>query len=610
MLILNKTTIATGAGLFLVLGSLTNAENRSFDGLGNNLSKPEFGAKGTNFLRVAPAAYDDGISTPGVGARKNAREISNFLCDTNGTNTPNPYALTDYVWQWGQFLDHDVTLSFTANEPFFINIGAGDPMEGIIPLMRTVSDPDTGQDTPRQQFNSVTSYIDASNVYGSDGVRAAALRTFEGGRLKMTDDGLMPMNTTGLANANDLNLPEDELFLGGDVRSNEQLGLTCMHTIFLREHNRLADQIAEENPTWDDYQIYHRARKIVGAYMQCITYREFLPAMLGTMAPDPSAFAYDQTRDPGLTNEFATAIYRIGHTMVSDQLMMMQDDGEPAPIPSIGVFDAFFTPSTLIEDPQKVDWILMGLSKQTQQNVDTGVVGSLRNQLFGPLGSGGLDLAALNIQRGRDHGLASYNDTREAYGLARKMTFAEITSDIAMQSALAQAYTDPDEIDLWIGGLVEDHMQSVPVGELMAVSMRQQFIDLAEGDRFFYKFDPELADMIDEIEATKLSTIIMRNSGLTTMVADIFHTDPKPFEVELASAYPKMEITMSGADVLVKMQDDREEMTFQLERSMDGTEWETIATDLPTEDGQVIATDPGAMGRYGRAFYRLREASE
>ena len=134
--------------------------------------------------------------------------------------------------------------------------------------------------------------------------------------------------------------------------------------------------------------------------MQCITYREFLPAMLGAMAPDPSAFTYDEMRNPGLTNEFATAIYRIGHTMVSDQLMMMQDDGQPAPTPTIGVFDAFFTPSTLIEDPEKVDWILMGLSKQVQQDVDTGVVSSLRNQLFGPLGSGGLDLAALNIQRG------------------------------------------------------------------------------------------------------------------------------------------------------------------------------------------------------------------
>ena len=114
------------------------------------------------------------------------------------------------------------------------------------------------------------------------------------------------------------------------------------------------------------------------------------------------------------------------------------------------------------------------------------------------------------------------------------MTFAEITSNVSMQSALAQAYTNPDEIDLWIGGLVEDHMQGVPVGELMAVSMRAQFIDLAEGDRFFYKFDPELADMIDEIEATKLSEIIMRNSGLTTMVTDIFHTEPKPLVAALA----------------------------------------------------------------------------
>ncbi|MFT5411376.1 MAG: peroxidase [Verrucomicrobiales bacterium] len=575
------------------------AENRSINGSGNNLANPELGAAQTPFARIALSAYDDGIATPAVGVRNNARVISNLLCASD-SDEPNAYSLSDYVWQWGQFLDHDITLSPTSDESFDIGVGPGDPMQGTIPFRRTVFDPATGTTTPRQQTNHVSSFIDASMVYGSNSVRAAALRSFTGGRLKTSSGELMPMNTGGLPNANDLHLPEEDLFLGGDVRSNEQLGLTCMHTIFLREHNHLADTIAAQNPMWDDESIYQRARKIVGAHVQAITYNEFLPAMLGPLAPKPSTFSYQPTRDPSISNEFATAIFRIGHTMVSDQLMLMQDDGQPAPVPSLGLFDAFFTPSTLINDPQKVDWILMGLSKQMQQRIDSIIVGSLRNQLFGPPGAGGLDLAALNIQRGRDHGLASYNDTRATYGLAPMASFDAITADPAMRSALAQAYADPDEIELWVGALMEDHLPGLPVGELMAVAMIQQFTDLAAGDRFFYLFDPELADVIPAINATSLSDIVMRNSCITSMPANIFRIPPAHLP------HSQLSITVTGDDATITLNAAQTGATYHLQRSLDGQAWQTIASDLvPNAHRQVIATDPVAGDTRQRAFYRI-----
>ena len=581
------------------------AENRSYDGSGNNLLEPTLGAAGTIFPRVAPATYDDGASAPAVGTRANARTISNALCDSGPAGSkPNSYQLSDYVWQWGQFIDHDITRSDSSGEPFFIEVGPGDLMEGSIPLMRTAYDPSTGTDTPREQLNAISSFLDASMVYGSDGIRAAALRSFTGGRLATSPGDLMPMNTDGLPNANDLGLPDDELFLGGDVRANEQLGLTCMHTVFVREHNRLAAVIATDHPMWDDEQIYQRARKIVGAEVQAITYREFLPALLGPFAPDPSAFSYDPGRDPGITNEFATALYRIGHTMVSDQLMMMGDDGDPAPQPSISVLDAFFSPSTLIGEPRKLDWILMGLSMQRQQQADTRVVHNLRNQLFGPAGAGGLDLAALNVQRGRDHGLANYNDTRAAYGLVRKGSFAEITSDTEMQAALAAVYQDVDEIDLWIGSLAEDHLPGAPVGELTAVAMRRQFTDLAEGDRFFYRFDPELAENLALIEATTLSDILMRNSGLTSMGGDAFHvTDPTNGEPSGAS---EIHIALSGDDAIITLRRVDLAATFQLERSTDAASWETIATGLGIGGEEVRFTDRSIAAGASRVLYRFR----
>ena len=599
----NSVRIIGVAALITISAPVGIAEDRSLDGVGNNLSQADLGAAGTMFPRIADAAYDDGASAPAVGSRENARVISNAVCSTSSTE-PNPYSLSDYVWQWGQFIDHDITLAVTVDEPFFINVAAPDPLEGIIPLMRTIYDTSTGVENPREQVNSITSFLDASMVYGSDAIRGGALRSFSGGRLKTSAGDLMPMNTTGLPNANDLGLPEEELFLGGDVRANEQLGLTCMHTIFVREHNRLADSIASANPGWDDEQIYQRARKIVGAHVQAITYNEWLPALVGQLAPDPTAFVYDPNRDPGITNEFAAALYRVGHTMVSDQLLMMKDDGKPASQPEISVLDAFFSPSTLIDDPQKVDWILMGLSMQLQQDADTKVVDTLRNQLFGPAGAGGLDLAALNIQRGRDHGLASYNDTREAYGLQRKTSFAEITIDPDLQVALASVYSDVDEIDLWIGALAETHLPGAPVGELIAASMIRQFVDLAEGDRFFYRFDPELADMVDEIDATRLSDILMRNCDLTSMNPDVFRV--QRIRLDSASA---LTIAMSGADAVITMKTDSASL-FDLERSTDGSDWQAIATGLVTSGGKVTSTDPGAADDVGRAFYRFSETVE
>ena len=92
-------------------------------------------------------------------------------------------------------------------------------------------------------------------------------------------------------------------------------------------------------------------------------------------------------------------------------------------------------------------------------NGDTMVIDELRNFLFGPPGAGGFDLASLNIQRGRDHGLADYNSVREAYGLPRAVGFEDVSLDPGVQERLAAAYGDVDAVDLWVGGLAEDALE-------------------------------------------------------------------------------------------------------------------------------------------------------
>src|SRR6185295_2729356 len=108
----------------------------------------------------------------------------------------------------------------------------------------------------REQINSVTSYIDASNVYGSDTTRAAALRTFSDGKLVTSAGGLLPgLNTAGLTNDDPFGLGAAQ-FLAGDVRANEQVGLTATHALFTREHNRLAGLLKTSNPSLSDEALY------------------------------------------------------------------------------------------------------------------------------------------------------------------------------------------------------------------------------------------------------------------------------------------------------------------------------------------------------------------
>ena len=511
--------------LFAAVVSTSHAEDRTYDGFGNNLVNTDWGAAGSQLRRIGPNDYGDGVLSLAGATRPNPRVISNVV-GAQAASLPNNRHLRSYVWQWGQFLDHDIDLTPGGGEPASIVVPLGDadfdPM-GMgtvsLPFHRSQYDHATGTSiaNPRQQVNVITSYIDASNVYGSDGARADALRSFQGGKLLTRGDNLLPLNSVGLPNANDSGVFLDsELVMAGDVRANEQVGLTAMHTLFMREHNRLADEIAIDNPSWNDEVIYQRARKIVGAQMQVITYQEFLPALLGPHAPSMTS-VYDNTTDASIANEFSTGIYRLGHSMIGDELMRIQDNGEVAPGGHLSMRDAFFNP-THLSSSEEVDYILRGLSVQQMREVDSAMVDDLRNFLFGPPGAGGLDLLSLNIQRGRDHGLPDYNTVREAYGLPAR-SFEDITSDSILSEALSELYGgDAGDIDLWVGALAEDHLPGASVGELLAIGIADQFVRLRDGDRFWYRNDPGFsADEINELESTMLSDVIMRNTGITNM---------------------------------------------------------------------------------------------
>ena len=520
-------------------------EFRTIDGSENH--PLDWGAAETALLRIAGSAYYPGdgsgstiIESP---ARANPREASNAIMDQAEASLENHRQMSDFVWTWGQFLDHDVSETPTdaSNGTANISIPTGDPdfdpfFTGAVELpfsRSTFEDHGTGA---REQINAITSFVDASNVYGSEDEVASALRTYVDGKLATSADGLL--------------LPVvDGEFFAGDVRANEQSGLTAMHTLFVREHNRLADLLGadpavdyhayEAGMTRDEF-IYQVARQIVGAEMQIITYNEFLPALVGDYAPKAADYHYSDTIDPSIATEFSTALYRVGHTMLSSDLLLVDEYGDED---SLALRDAFFDPTILggedLDNPVDtgyIDLLLRGFAKQHAQEVDGKVIDDVRNFLFGPPGSGGLDLPSLNIQRGRDHGLPDYNSMRVAYGLAPKTSFLEtgdgygITSDPELASQLQSVYGSLDNIDAWVGALCEDHWAG-STGELIATGIRDQFTRLRDGDRFFYigdaRLHSDLVTRVIDLECLTLAKVIENNTGIRYLQNNVFFVAPE-----------------------------------------------------------------------------------
>ncbi|MDB5325777.1 MAG: heme peroxidase [Phycisphaerales bacterium] len=499
---------------------------RSIDGTGNNLTQTDWGSANTALIRLAAAEYGDGLSTPAGAARASARAISNAVAaqDTDEEILSAAH-LSSFAYLWGQFIDHDMDLTTTSvtNGTLNIAVPAGDPSfdptstgTQVIPLSRSTYITDANG--VRQQVNSITAYIDGSQVYGSDATRAAALRTFSGGLMKTSAGDLLPFNTDGLANANDAHIfASGQLFLAGDVRANENSELTALQTLFVREHNRLAKQIAAKHTSWTDEQIYQQARKLVIGEIQNITYNEYLPALLGQTAIKKYS-GYKATVNAGISNEFSTAAFRLGHSQLANDVEFINNDGTDAAEP-LSLAEVFFNPTVV--ETHGIDSTMKYLASSNAEEIDSKVVTSLRNFLFGAPGSGGLDLASLNIQRGRDHGLASYNDTRAAMGLAKVTRFEQISSDPAVVAELKSVYKTVNDIDLWVGGLAEDHVAGSSLGQTFQKIVVDQFTRTRDGDRFYFENYLTGADLA-QVKSTSLADIIQANTGVRNIQANVF----------------------------------------------------------------------------------------
>ncbi len=482
-------------------------EVRTYSGEGN--SSYGWGSVGRPLLRNSYADYPDGIGEV-FRDGANPRAVSNRVVDQLGQSIPNRRGMSDFVWAWGQFLDHDLDLTDSQPANGACDIPVLDPADLLYPTIFMNRSNFVVADGVRAQINEITAFIDGSQVYGSDASRARALRTLQGGRLKTSPGNLLPFNVDGLPNLG----TGPEFFVAGDIRSNENVVLTSLHTLFVREHNRLAARIRARVPGASDETVFQLARKIVGAELQIITYEEFLPALLGPFAPSTNSW-YRRQVDPSIATEFSAALFRVGHTLLSPNLVL-GESGQTLPLR-----DAFSDPALIVNDPHTIDRLLLGLSRQRAQEIDSFVIDDVRNFLFLPPPFAiGLDLPAINMQRARDHGVPPYNAVRRAYGLPRARNFRQITRNPAVQQSLLEAYGSVDDVDLWVGAISEDHIPLGNVGPLIGMALLDQFIRLRDGDRFFYSRDPDirlaLVRQVIDLDRVTLGKIIRWNTNATT----------------------------------------------------------------------------------------------
>jgi hypothetical protein len=534
---------------------------RPIDETGNNLAHPDWGRAGTDLLRVAPDGYADGISAPALPHDQSARAISNILnnqADPNNPsqdlNTVDRRSLSGFGYAFGQFMDHDLDLTPDGGASFPIAVAPGDPIgPDPLPFTRSLFDPSTGTSmaNPRQQINAVTSYLDLSQVYGSDAATADALRTHVGGRLKTSPGGLLPYDNTtyftpqqlaalnqslgGMANQGPL--PTANLFVTGDIRGNENVELTALQTLFVRNHNRIAGELQKHHPQWSDEHLYQEARKINIAEYQNIIYDEWIPAVLGPRAL-PAYSGYNPSVDPSIATEFSTMAYRFGHSLLSGGITRANNDGLDIPDvnpngATVNLAQDFFDPNLLSAnggvDPltdhtaSTIDAVLKGDADGNAQAMDLLAINEVRNLLFGNAGNGGEDLIARDIQRGRDLGLPDYNTLRIAYGLPPVTSFAQITSNVQVQQELQRAYGSVDHIDGFEGGLAEDRVPGSDVGPLFQAVMVNQFARLRDGDRFFYLNEHWSPDELRIFrQGTTLAKVIEANTSITNLQSDVF----------------------------------------------------------------------------------------
>ncbi|XP_050537896.1 peroxidase [Daktulosphaira vitifoliae] len=552
------STPPQGAGCLPPVGPCPNSKYRTIDGSCNNLRYTNWGTPNSKYARLLPPRYSDGIHAPPTSLTGEPLPSSRLVSIVMFPDVPIP----DPVWTlitmtWGQIVTHDMSMSMgttqakrhsirccddngrlLSNNPdvhcFPITIPEDDPVfskfnRECMNFVRSTTDLETGCNAgnqPAEQLVVVSHWMDASFVYGSSQRLADNLREGIGGRLRVEfrDGRPWPPAAANKSAVCDQQTDEEPCYQFGDRRANQNPQLTVLQILLLREHNRIATVLSHVNPHWDDETLYQEARRVLIAEFQHINYHEWLPIILGTenmlkygLLYKNKGYTndYKENVDPSVINAHAHAAFRYFHSSIQGQFHLI---GEDRNLLSAVRLSDYFNRPTIIEQGYNFDHLTRGLATQSQEEVDPFFTSEITDFLFRNGRPFGRDLRAIDVQRGRDHGLASYNDYREFCGLPRAHKFEDFSDyiDVERIEKLALLYNHPDDVDLSVGGSLEAHVPNTLAGPTFLCLLTEQFYRTRVSDRYFYElggqpgsFSPE---QLNEIRKSSLSRIFCDNS--------------------------------------------------------------------------------------------------
>uniref|UniRef100_A0A8C2SLR3 NAD(P)H oxidase (H2O2-forming) n=1 Tax=Coturnix japonica TaxID=93934 RepID=A0A8C2SLR3_COTJA len=481
-------------------------EVQRYDGWYNNLQHHSRGSVGSRFLRLLPANYADGVyqalQEPHV---PNARQLSNTVAQ-GPSGLPSKRNTTVLAVFFGFHVLSDIlgtekpgcpaeflNIHIPEGDPVFDPAGTGDV---VLPFQRIHWALETGQspNSPREQTNEVTGWLDGSSIYGPSHSWSDALRNFSNGQLASGPGGHVPRETDGkvpMWKALDPSTGQGGprgIYDLGNAWGNENLFLQAMSIAWFRYHNYLASELAKNHPSWSDEDIFQHARKRVIATFQSIVLYEWLPALLGTPVQDYTG--YQQHMDPSLSPEFVAAARIFLATMVPPgaykrdpkcHLRNVSNSGGPFPV--VRLCNSYWSRESTGMQQEDVDDLLLGMSSQIAEREDSIVVEDLQDYWYGPLKYSRTDYVASWLQRGRDLGLPTYNQARERFGLKPLQDWTKLDphSQQKVLEVAALYANNTARLELIPGGMLEDD------SPLFRTIILDQFVRLRDGDRFWFE---------------------------------------------------------------------------------------------------------------------------
>ena len=507
---------------------------RSADGTGTDPNQPEMGAANTRFGRNVPieGTYPKDVLEP------NPRVVSRELLSRKEFVPATSVNLL--VAAWLQFEVHD-WMSHGSNprdDPFEVDLGDDDQWpERPMRIRRTRPDPtwDTSDGGPPTYRNTESHWWDASQVYGSSPAVQEMLRTHEGGHLKLTADGIVPVDPPNMPDIPGVDLDA--------TKGNWWLGLAMFHTVFMREHNAICDHLAKRYPQWSDQELYDHGRLIVAALIAKIHTVEWTTAILADSTMEtgmrvnwwgiqgeklrkrfgrltrseefsgiPGSGLYYHGVPFAMTEEFVS-VYRM-HPLIPDDyaLRTVADDAVVEELPFTGV--AGKQTHEVLEDSR----FGMGDFFYSFGRANPGaiVLHNYPNHLREWHEADGhqIDLAAIDILRNRERGVPRYNEFRRKFHLAPCDRFEDFSPDPTIVADLRRIYPTPEDVDLMVGLYTE----TPPAGFAISDTAFRVFIVMAsrrlKSDRFFtYDYRPEVytKEGLAWIQDNTLSSVLLRH---------------------------------------------------------------------------------------------------